>query len=83
MQGIVCIAGTNRPENYTVRALGIVVDAFRQSRVGSLLSSMPGRCRWRSRAIQTQGMGSGSARRLPQHPASFSPRQNTTAAFVP
>jgi NAD(P)H-dependent FMN reductase len=33
MQGIVCIAGTNRPENYTVRALGIVVDAFRQSRV--------------------------------------------------
>ena len=31
MQGIVCISGTNRPENYTSRALGIVVDALRQS----------------------------------------------------
>lgn len=31
MQGIVCISGTNRPENYTSRALGVVVDALRQS----------------------------------------------------
>jgi hypothetical protein len=25
LQGIVCISGTNRPDNYTARALGIVV----------------------------------------------------------
>jgi chromate reductase, NAD(P)H dehydrogenase (quinone) len=31
MQGIVCISGTNRPDNYTARALAIVVDALRQS----------------------------------------------------
>ena len=31
MQGIVCISGTNRPENYTSRALGVVVEALRQS----------------------------------------------------
>src|SRR5882672_4694470 len=37
MQGIACIAGTNRPENYTVRALGIVVDALRQSRVDAVV----------------------------------------------
>jgi chromate reductase, NAD(P)H dehydrogenase (quinone) len=29
MQGIVCIAGTNRPDNYTARALGIVVEELR------------------------------------------------------
>src|SRR3989442_4364783 len=33
MQGIVCISGTNRPDNYTSRALGIVIDELRQSRV--------------------------------------------------
>jgi hypothetical protein len=33
MEGIVGIAGTNRPDNYTARALGIVVDALRQSHV--------------------------------------------------
>ena len=37
MQGIVCIAGTNRPDNYTARALGIVVDALRQSRIDPLV----------------------------------------------
>jgi chromate reductase len=29
MQGIVCISGTNRPANYTARALNIVVDELR------------------------------------------------------
>jgi chromate reductase len=29
MQGIVCIAGTNRPDNYTARALRIVVEELR------------------------------------------------------
>src|ERR1043166_2181980 len=33
MQGIVCISGTNRPANYTARALGIVVDELRHSQV--------------------------------------------------
>ncbi len=28
MQGIVCIAGTNRPDNDASRALAIVVDEF-------------------------------------------------------
>ena len=37
MQGIVCISGTNRPDNYTSRALGIVVDAFRQSHIDPLV----------------------------------------------
>src|SRR5262245_47027480 len=37
MEGIVCIAGTNRPNNYTARALGIVVDALRQSHVDPLV----------------------------------------------
>ena len=33
MQGIVCIAGTNRPDNYTARALGIVVEELRHRRL--------------------------------------------------
>jgi chromate reductase len=33
LHGIVCISGTNRPDNYTARALGIVVEALRHSRV--------------------------------------------------
>ena len=33
MQGIVCISGTNRPDNDTSRALGIVVEALRHSHV--------------------------------------------------
>ena len=37
MEGIVCISGTNRPDNYTARALGIVVDAFRQSDIDPLV----------------------------------------------
>ena len=37
MQGIVCIAGTNRPDNYTARALGIVVDELRHSRIDPLV----------------------------------------------
>src|SRR2546422_10214484 len=32
-QGIVCISGTSRPDNSTVRALGIVVDELQHSRV--------------------------------------------------
>jgi len=37
MQGIVCISGTNRPDNYTARALGIVVEAFRHSHIDPLV----------------------------------------------
>src|SRR5919197_3363493 len=37
MQGIVCISGTNRPDNYTARALGIVVEALRQSGVDPIV----------------------------------------------
>jgi chromate reductase len=37
MQGIVCISGTNRPDNSTVRALSIVVDALRQSHVDPIV----------------------------------------------
>jgi chromate reductase len=37
MEGIVCISGTNRPDNYTARALGIVVDAFRHSHIDPLV----------------------------------------------
>jgi chromate reductase, NAD(P)H dehydrogenase (quinone) len=33
LQGIVCISGTNRPDNYTARALGIVVEELRHRRV--------------------------------------------------
>src|SRR5262249_29341035 len=37
MQGIVCISGTNRPDNYTAQALGIVVEAFRHSYIDPLV----------------------------------------------
>jgi len=37
LQGIVCISGTNRPDNYTARALGIVVDELRHSGVGPVV----------------------------------------------
>ena len=33
MEGIVCISGTNRPDNYTLRALRVVVEAFQHSGV--------------------------------------------------
>lgn len=33
MQGIVCISGTNRPDNYTSRALQIVIEELRNSSV--------------------------------------------------
>src|SRR5215510_10216822 len=33
LQGIVCISGTNRPDNYTAHALGIVVDELRHRHV--------------------------------------------------
>ena len=37
LQGIVCISGTNRPDNYTARALGIVVDELRHSQVNPVV----------------------------------------------
>ncbi|MGE3536187.1 MAG: NADPH-dependent FMN reductase [Candidatus Tectimicrobiota bacterium] len=37
MQGIVCISGTNRPDNYTARALGVVVEALRQGQHAPVL----------------------------------------------
>ena len=37
LQGIVCISGTNRPDNYTARALGIVVDELRHSHVNPVV----------------------------------------------
>jgi NAD(P)H-dependent FMN reductase len=37
MQGIVCIAGTNRPDNYTARALGIVVQELRHRQVDPIV----------------------------------------------
>jgi len=37
LQGIVCISGTNRPDNYTARALGIVVDALRHRQVNPVV----------------------------------------------
>jgi len=37
LQGIVCLSGTNRPDNYTARALGIVVDALRHRQVNSVV----------------------------------------------
>src|SRR5262252_9986827 len=37
MEGIVCISGTNRPDNYTARALNIVVDALRESHIEPLV----------------------------------------------
>jgi len=36
-QGIVCISGTSRPDNYTARALGIVVDELHHSRVAPVV----------------------------------------------
>jgi len=81
MEGIVCIAGTNRPDNYTARALGIVVEAFRQSHVDPLVFD----ARTLSLAFPGHpdpGMGSASAPRLRRHPESSSPHPNTMAAFV-
>jgi chromate reductase, NAD(P)H dehydrogenase (quinone) len=37
MQGIVCISGTNRPDNYTSRALQIVIDELRNSGVDPIV----------------------------------------------
>ena len=37
MEGIVCISGTNRPDNETAHALGIVVEAFRHSHIDPLV----------------------------------------------
>src|SRR5438093_12792036 len=37
LQGIVCISGTSRPDNYTARALGIVVDELQHSRVAPVV----------------------------------------------
>src|SRR5215475_9690004 len=37
LQGIVCISGTSRPDNYTARALGIVVDELHHSRVAPVV----------------------------------------------
>jgi len=37
LQGIVCISGTSRPDNYTARALGIVVDELQYSRVAPVV----------------------------------------------
>jgi chromate reductase len=37
MQGIVCISGTNRPDNYTWRALQIVIDELRHSGVDPIV----------------------------------------------
>src|SRR2546426_4945676 len=37
MQGIVCISGTNRPDNYTSRALQIVIDELRHSGVDPIV----------------------------------------------
>jgi hypothetical protein len=39
MQGIVCISGTNRPDNYTARALAIVVTPYGKAKL--VKSSMP------------------------------------------
>src|SRR5262249_38274028 len=37
MQGIVCISGTNRPDNHTSRALQIVIDKLRNSGVDPIV----------------------------------------------
>ena len=37
LQGIVCISGTSRPDNYTARALDIVVDELHYSRVAPVV----------------------------------------------
>ena len=37
LHGIVCISGTSRPDNYTARALGIVVDELQHSRVAPVV----------------------------------------------
>src|SRR6266446_10159120 len=37
LQGIVCISGTSRPDNYTARALDIVVDELHHSRVAPVV----------------------------------------------
>lgn len=37
MQNIVCISGTNRPGNYTLRALNIVIDEFQKSDTNPIL----------------------------------------------
>src|SRR5262249_57260955 len=37
LQGIVCISGTSRPDNYTARALGIVVDELQHRRVAPVV----------------------------------------------
>src|SRR3989440_12318828 len=37
LQGIACISGTSRPDNYTARALGIVVDELQHSRVAPVV----------------------------------------------
>jgi len=37
LHGIVCISGTSRPDNYTARALGIVVDELQHRRVAPVV----------------------------------------------
>lgn len=80
-QRIVCISGTNRPDNYTSRALQIVINELRNSGVDPIVFD----ARTLSLAFPGHpdtGTASNSAPQLLRRQVSFSLRQNIMAAFV-